>query len=170
MKNGLRLAEMESERAGVGVGPGRCLAPIAVALGLAGIPNLALAAEKRDGQPCGGTVICASERWNDTGIDVLVGEALNFRVSGVWYDRKEESTSTGYHKPLFVPVAWLRRYPHAKWFALIACVERTRRCTPIQPDRPFVPEASGRLYMYANDLWPMYFNNSGYLTVEQVSD
>ncbi|WP_428152348.1 hypothetical protein [Brevundimonas sp.] len=147
------------------------LAPAALAVGLALVASGAPAATQ--GQPvpeCGGAVICARERWNDTGVDVTAGEPVHFRISGTWYDAGEEATFEGYAKPLFAPVAWLRRYPGARWFALIACVERTRHCAPVRADRPFVPVTSGRVYMYANDLWPMYSNNRGQLTVERVID
>ena len=130
MKKGFCLAGRGLKMGGAGTARATLLVGAAAAVTLAAVPAPVVAGGEQKGPTCGGAVICAAERWNDTGVDVRIGEPVTFRVTGLWYDWNEEASFEGYTKPLFAPVAWLRRYPRARWFSLIACVERTRRSDP----------------------------------------
>jgi hypothetical protein len=112
--------------------------------------------------------IFARPRWNDTGLDVTEGERVIARsVSGHWIDGGVGSDALGFEKPWLTPWKWTRRCREARWFELVAVVGRfDGPYHLIARDGSFVAERAGRVYLFANDAWIMYWNNSGALEVE----
>ena len=106
--------------------------------------------------------------WNDTGVDVRAGETLAVNVSGTWSDLTTEANADGYASPWNMkPFEGLRRLPKARWFALVGCVGHDLRHCQVMSDgaQTLVMPATGRLYLFANDVKGFYWNNTGALTV-----
>ena len=116
----------------------------------------------------------ARKPWNDTRIDVKTGETLIFTVfPGQWHDAGISSTAGGYNPPLGLrPWGWLLCNQKGRWFELTGAVGRTITTAFAIGDggRIRMP-ATGRLYLFANDVPLFYWNNHGALSVEikQVS-
>ena len=107
-------------------------------------------------------VVHASRRWTDSGVDVVAGERWRLVSSGEWTDWRIKCDAAGFDEPrlrLFEP---LRRLPTAPWFGLVASIDKTRHTfTYVGREADLVPARSGRLYLFANDVAGMYWNNSG---------
>lgn len=109
----------------------------------------------------------ASRYWNDTGVDVRVGEVLRIEASGRWADAQYACGPEGYRPPIWLRFpALLRRCLAAPLFCLAGAVgRRSPDVFPVGASNAVVMPASGRLYLFANDVPGFYFNNSGRLSV-----
>jgi len=105
-------------------------------------------------------------RWNKTGFHVKAGKTYRFHASGEWDDLSHHCKADGYPSPWYLsPWVVIRRVPSARWFALIGTVEGADRFV-IGIDRTWTAPRDGELWCYANDVWFMYFNNSGFVTLQ----
>lgn len=116
----------------------------------------------------------AINKWNDTTLEVFLGETYLFEASGRWYDAGDPCGPAGYPSPnlFFRLVQWMRRVPKANWFALIGTVGQKASNPFVIGDQAQVTiSENGVLHCFANDLPFMYRNNSGWvkLTVTRMS-
>jgi len=111
--------------------------------------------------------VCAANLWNDAMLTVSKGQTLRFAASGVWSDWGRICGSAGYEStPLLRPFEGLRRMPSAQWFELVGCVDRRLdQCFAIGDAAQAIAPAAGRLFLFANDVAFMYWNNTGSLDV-----
>jgi hypothetical protein len=114
--------------------------------------------------------VCADKLWNDSGIDVVSGQAFTFIVPGgeEWIDWKRPCGADGYASSYFLrPWEIFRRVPKAKWFELIGTIGRSTRHPIVIGSKllDFLPAYPGRLYLFANDVPWMYWNNKGTIAV-----
>lgn len=117
--------------------------------------------------------IPASQVWQSTGIVVNPGEQYRLAASGTWHDASIPSGPEGYPSPnaLFRALEGLRRSPADNWFALIGALNQDKRTLfRIGSGTVFTARQPGTLCCFANDLRPMYWNNSGevQLTVKRL--
>jgi hypothetical protein len=108
----------------------------------------------------------SSQKWNDTGIDLIEGQKYKYEAIGEWKDGKMKSCDANGYSDFFLDLlSWTKRNRHAKWFQLIGVVNKNTKnplCTICFSDKgTFTAHASGRLWAYANDAWIAYGNNSG---------
>jgi len=113
-------------------------------------------------------VVPARKPFFDTGLDVATGQVLQVRGEGTWTDLWLRSGPEGYPTP-----GYMRRYEPqlrclgARFFELIGCIDRDESTNFPIGGRPSVTAtATGRLYLFANDLPGFYWNNWGELRVE----
>jgi hypothetical protein len=111
-----------------------------------------------------GKQIDARPHWNKTGFQVTAGKTYQFHTSGTWCDAGNKCDAKGYEKPSLARWVWLRRVRGAPWFALIGTVEG--RDEFVIDEKPWTAARSGELWCYANDVWFMYWNNRGSVTLE----
>lgn len=68
----------------------------------------------------------------------------------------------GFERPWLDLVRWTRRAVSAPWFCLTASVGQMKRpLFPVGSNGSFTAPGDGRLYLFANDAWSFYFNNTG---------
>ncbi len=109
-----------------------------------------------------GVEVKARCRWNDTRLDVVEGQTIKFETSGRWKDWTIECDADGYERSYLKPFARWRRAPGAPWFALIGAIGRNLSHTFVIGQRnSLAMPATGRLFVFANDVPWAYFNNSG---------
>ena len=106
--------------------------------------------------------------WNKTGYQLVAGHTYRFRASGEWKDKTNVCGPSGYSRWYLTPWAPLRRYVRAPWFALIGTIDGAQSFV-IGNEREWTAPTNGELWCYANDVWFMYGNNSGSITL-QVED
>jgi hypothetical protein len=111
--------------------------------------------------------IDARSHWNDTGIDVTAGQGLRIIASGTWSDWKIETDADGFAAPHLKLAEPFRRAPSANWFQLCGAVDRRLdQVVRLGRDVTFSAPASGRLFLFANDVSWMHWNNASHLTVQ----
>jgi hypothetical protein len=103
--------------------------------------------------------------WNKTGFQVTAGKTYRLRAGGMWCDATNKHDANGYEKPSLDRWRRFRRVRSAPWFALIGTVEG-RDAFVIGTDKTWTATRSGELWCYANDVWFMYWNNRGSVTLE----
>jgi hypothetical protein len=114
--------------------------------------------------------VCARSRWNDSDVDLVSGQAFAFSVpSGEeWTDWRRTCGADGYASICAIR-RWefLRRVPGARWLQLIGTIGRSIKHPVIIGSRlaHFLPPYPGRLYLFANDVPWMYWNNRGVISV-----
>lgn len=128
----------------------------------------------QDERPCvkNSVRILADQRWNDTLIDIHEGQRITITAQGSWKDSTIICGPDGFERPWLNWVRWSRRAPRAPWFCLIASVGQMKRpLFPVGRHVSFEAPCEGRLYLFANDAWAFYFNNSGCISaVIEVAD
>ncbi|MBD2504620.1 hypothetical protein [Anabaena azotica] len=110
--------------------------------------------------------IKARERWNETKIYLEVNATYLLEVQGeqFWYDWHIKSDANGYTEPSLRYVEFWRRSPSNKWFALMGNINRKDNLSFLIGKKiTYTPTINGELFCYANDLWSMYWNNTGQL-------
>lgn len=101
---------------------------------------------------------------------VLVrGATYRFESSGHWWDWFVRTTAVGYEGRL-VPLKAKRVVPGSKWFSLIGCIDGEVSTAfdigrLIETGTTYTAVAEGRLYLFANDVPGMFWNNWGRITV-----
>jgi hypothetical protein len=114
--------------------------------------------------------VYANKPWNDSGVDVVSGQVFNFAVPAGeewtgWRNRCDADgcDSTNYLRRLEI----FRRVPKAKWLQLIGTIGKSVRSPIIVGSQfpNFLPPSQGRLYLFANDIPWMYWNNRGMIAV-----
>lgn len=118
----------------------------------------------------GGIAIPSSEKFVDTGFDLVAGKKYSFSAKGKWCDWFIECDADGYPSDDEKKLLQGRlRFPEATWFCLIGSIDK-ENFFRIGTGRNFVPEKSGRLFCFANDLPLMYGNNKGCvcLTITEI--
>lgn len=117
--------------------------------------------------------ILANEKWANTDIDFAAGETYTLKAEGKWKDLFTECDAGGYKScwPWMVMMEKKRRIPDARWFELIGAIDNdVSTYFRIGLNCEFTPDRTGRLVCFANDLWSMYWNNSGgvWLNIERM--
>jgi hypothetical protein len=111
--------------------------------------------------------IFARNRWNDTRLEVAAGDRVVVTASGTWHDSGIPSGPEGFEKPWLDPLAWTRRCRPAHWFELVAVVgQYDGPYHRIGTGGEFIADRAGRVQLFANDAWIMYWNNRGEIDVE----
>jgi hypothetical protein len=108
-------------------------------------------------------------RWNDTGIPVSAGRRYSLSAAGEWFDwRNRHGPEGGPSSNLALRMAErLRRAPAQNWFALMGAIDRDSRTSfLIGSGLDWQAPSDGRVFAFANDVWAMYFNNSGAVTLQ----
>ena len=112
----------------------------------------------------------SSEKWNDTGIDLVEGQEYEYEAIGEWQDWFMKPCSADGYSNLFLDLlSWTKRSRRAKWFQLIGVVDKKNEdplcticfCNDGRNHGTFTAQASGRLWAFANDACIAYGNNSG---------
>jgi hypothetical protein len=110
----------------------------------------------------------ARKWWNRSGILLEKGHSYTFEipVGDVWCDSSIVCDASGYELPKLKGWVFLRRVRGAKWFALIGAIGRCARQPMIYaPGGKFIAHKDGELFLFANDVWFMYWNNGGSIKV-----
>lgn len=102
--------------------------------------------------------------WNKSGIEVLAGEEYKFECTGVWKDLLTYYKADGYVLNYLKPFEKFRRSKMENWFALIGSIDKMNDFL-IGDQGQLIMEITGQLYFYANDVFGMYWNNSGHISV-----
>lgn len=116
--------------------------------------------------------VLACRQWNDSGIDVTEGQTVRISASGEWTDWRISTGPNGFERWYLRPFVFLKRCRRAPWFCLIASIGKDARTCHVVGDKGgFTAKSSGRLYLYANDAWSKYGNNSGRIVAKvEVTD
>ena len=111
--------------------------------------------------------VCAKRRWNDTKLDLREGDPVRITASGAWTDWTIPTDPGGFEKPHLAWLRWTRRCRDARWFELVAVIGKSDGpYHRIGREGRFTADRSGRLYLFANDAWIMYWNNKGAIEAE----
>lgn len=109
----------------------------------------------------------ARRHWTDTGLAVSAGQVLRVVASGVWRDWTIETHADGFSRPHLKLAEPLRRVPSANWFQLCGAVDRRLDQVVLLGSEVTVSApATGRLFLFANDVPWMHWNNTGRITVQ----
>jgi hypothetical protein len=114
--------------------------------------------------------VYANKLWNDSGVDIVSGQVFNFAVptGEEWTDWRNRCDADGYSSThLTRGLEIFRRVPKAKWLQLIGTIGKSVRSPVIIGSQflEFLPPSAGRLYLFANDIPWMYWNNRGMIAV-----
>jgi hypothetical protein len=108
------------------------------------------------------TAVQSQCRWNDTGLDVEIGERIAIEAEGVWKDYRISCGPNGFVNTIMAPLNLTKRHRAARWFELVAVIGKfDGPYYRIGESATFECRTAGRLYLFANDAWYLYFNNSG---------
>ncbi|NQX13795.1 hypothetical protein HQQ80_19380 [Microbacteriaceae bacterium VKM Ac-2855] len=111
-------------------------------------------------------VVEARIRRNDTRLDVDAGAEYEFVATGEWTDWHSRGDADGLDSLTAAHRLFsrFRRRRDLPWFSLLGSVGRSDRdAFLIGTSRRWRAPTSGRLFVFANDMAPMYFNNRGQL-------
>jgi len=114
--------------------------------------------------------VYANKLWNDSGVNVVSGQVFNFAVpaSEEWTGWRNRCDADGYTSTHVIRgLEIFRRVPKASWLQLIGTIGRSLRSPVIIGSQflEFLPPSPGRLYLFANDIPWMYWNNRGMIAV-----
>ena len=120
------------------------------------------------GETASDLVIDSRVHWNVTGIVLGSNQTYRFETpsDAWWSDSSIRCGPEGYRKALFRPLEGFRRVPQAAWFELVGAVgEDEPALFRIGRGCDYPVTRSGHLRLFANDLWFMYWNNHGAISV-----
>jgi hypothetical protein len=103
--------------------------------------------------------IDAGTRNNRTGIELEAGVTYDCVATGSWKDASIVHDANGKDVPKLRWWIVLRRVRNADWFRLIGVVDGENHL--LGTHATITPSKSGELVCYANDVWFMYWNNTG---------
>jgi formylglycine-generating enzyme required for sulfatase activity len=90
----------------------------------------------------------ADQPWQDTGVDVVEGEAVVLAPKGVWRKDKQTCSAGGLEEASRERSVW----PEAPLLCLLVRIGDEPTPMPVRQREVFKPKRSGRLFVQANDL------------------
>lgn len=124
------------------------------------------------------------QRWHATPVHVHKGDTLEFTATGTWWDFYIPCSADGYRSSFFYALGISPRIrDHGRYFRLMGRIASGTHApttdTQIDPNDPnatfvigtrakYVARRAGTLYVFANDLNWMYWNNWGFVTLKVV--
>ena len=114
----------------------------------------------------GGALIRARSYLVETPFQIKKGKNYRFSATGRWTDIAIRTSASGYSFILFKLFERWSRKPFAKWFSVIGQLDG-RKDTMfdigklIEDGAVYQATDSGVLHCFANDLWFMYWSNTG---------
>jgi hypothetical protein len=114
--------------------------------------------------------VYANKLWNDSGVNVVSGQVFNFAVPAAegWTHWRNRCDADGYSSThLTRQLEIFRRVPKARWLQLIGTIDKSIKYPIVIGSQflDFLPACPGRLYLFANDLPWMYWNNKGMIAL-----
>jgi hypothetical protein len=114
--------------------------------------------------------VYANRLWNDSGVNVVSGQAFNFAVPAAekWTHWRTRCDADGCESTYYVRrLEVFRRVPRGRWLQLIGTIGKSIRSPALIGSQfsNFFPPYAGRLYLFANDIPWMYWNNQGMIAV-----
>ncbi len=116
--------------------------------------------------------VVARRFWNNTGLQVTVGQNYQFLAAGTWVDLLIRCHADGYSTPWWYPPMRImqgrRRLPDENWFVLAGAVRAGKDCRyfVVGSSREVRMPATGQLAFFANDVPGYYWNNLGSIRLE----
>ena len=110
-------------------------------------------------------LIYSGKFWNDTSIEIRMGEEYIFEAEGKWKDWMLEQDADGYKNWYMNIYNNLKRSKKNKWFSLMGSLDK-RDLFLIGKSKQILFKKGGLLYCFANDVCGFYWNNSGYVTLK----
>ncbi|TRW92669.1 hypothetical protein [Candidatus Methylobacter oryzae] len=105
-------------------------------------------------------VVNPAERYQVTNLEVCVGEQYHFEAHGKWKDASHICGPEGWQNWWSSNFLRFSRLPNNDLFFLGGNIGRDEKTNfPIGSSGTRNIEATGCLYLFANDLWYFYFNN-----------
>ncbi len=112
------------------------------------------------------TVVCkAARKWNATGVMLQAHGEYHIKASGTWTDFYIATDANGFERKHLRPFKRFKRHPDAHWFALMGSIGKESPYFLVGPDLLLKPDKEGELFLFANDLPAMYWNNRGSLSI-----
>lgn len=106
--------------------------------------------------------IHARIKWNLTGILLEAGATYELAATSSWRDWYRIAGPGGYDSAAQSLFESMRRFKEADWFALIGALDKDDSTAFVIGDGcSYSPSRDGQLCCYANDIYSMYWNNSG---------
>jgi formylglycine-generating enzyme required for sulfatase activity len=90
----------------------------------------------------------ANQPWQDTGVDVVEGEAVVLAPKGAWGKGRQTCSAAGLEQAARERVVW----PEGPLLCLLVRIGDEPTPTPVRQREVFKPKRSGRLFVQANDL------------------
>jgi hypothetical protein len=106
--------------------------------------------------------------WNETGIQLILGETYLITAEGQWVDFYIRHDPNGDPSPNEYMRSFesQRRLPQENWFVLAGALNSDASTAfRIGSRRTYTPAASGQLTCFANDVEGFYWNNWGHVTM-----
>lgn len=112
------------------------------------------------------TTVCkASRKWNATGVRLQAHCKYHIVASGHWTDFYITTDANGFERKHLRPFNRFKRQPDASWFALMGSIDKTPPYFLVGTELHLGPGKAGELFLFANDMPAMYWNNRGSLSI-----
>jgi hypothetical protein len=107
----------------------------------------------------------ASRKWNATGVRLLEHCEYHIKTTGTWTDFYIGTDANGFERKHLRPFARFKRDPGSPWFALMGSIGKQPPYFLVGADLLLKPDKEGELFLFANDMPAMYWNNRGSLSI-----
>jgi hypothetical protein len=112
------------------------------------------------------TATCkASRKWNATGVRLHRDREYHIVASGTWIDFYIRTDARGFERNHLRPFKRFKHQPEAPWFALMGSIGKESPCFLVGTGLLLKPDKAGELFLFANDMPAMYWNNRGSLDI-----
>ncbi|PKP08054.1 MAG: hypothetical protein CVU09_17550 [Bacteroidetes bacterium HGW-Bacteroidetes-4] len=112
------------------------------------------------------TTVCkASRKWNATGVRLHCEREYHIKATGTWTDFYISTDAHGFERNHLRPFKRFKRQPDAHWFALMGSIGKESPYFLVGADLLLKPDKAGELFLFANDMPAMYWNNRGSLSI-----
>ena len=110
-------------------------------------------------------IINACDFWNDTDIEIEMGDVYLVEATGEWKDIFKKTDADGYSSLYMNLWNKFKRSKDNKWFSLIGSLDKTNYFL-IGKNNELSFNQPGKLSCFANDVPGFYWNNSGTVSLE----
>ncbi|MGE4288792.1 MAG: hypothetical protein AB7E36_08895 [Salinivirgaceae bacterium] len=107
----------------------------------------------------------ASRKWNATGVRLHRDREYHIVASGTWTDFYIGTDANGFERNHLRPFKRFKRHPENSWFALMGSIGKASPYFLVGTELLLRPDNEGELFLFANDMPAMYWNNRGSLDI-----
>lgn len=107
----------------------------------------------------------AARKWNATGVMLHAHCQYHIKATGSWTDFYIGTDANGFERKHLRPFKRFKRQPDAPWFALMGSIGKESPYFLVGAELCLGPGKAGELFLFANDMPAMYWNNRGSLNI-----